>query len=72
MKLQRKEQKSQKALMFELISASFASSIFVTLLFVAFAGFIDVRRMILGQEISYSKLSKTVPLSIIPPTVFEK
>ena len=72
MKLQRKEQKSQKALMFELVSASVASLIFVTLLFVAFVGFIDVRRMILGQEISYSKLSKTVPLAIISLTVLEQ
>ena len=58
--------------MFELVSASVASSIFVTLLFVAFVGFIDVRRMILGQEISYSKLSKTVPLAIISLTVLEQ
>ena len=54
------------ALMFELASVSVASWIFVELLFV---GFVDVRRMLLGQEMSYSKLFKTFPLAVILPTV---
>ena len=55
--------------MFELASGRVAPLIFGMLLFVRF---IDVRRMLLGQEISYSKLSKTVPLIIISITVLEE
>ena len=62
MKLQRKKQKSQKSLIFGLVSGKVASLIFSTLLFV---GFISVCRMVLGQEILYSKISKNVPLDII-------
>ena len=55
--------------MFECVSVSVLSSIFATLLFV---GFIAVLRMLIGQEILYYKLSKTVPLAIILPTFIEK
>ena len=55
--------------MFELVSVSVFNSIFVTLLFV---GFGNVSHMLLGHEISYSKLSKTVPLGILSPSVFDK
>ena len=48
--------------MFRLVSASVMSLIFATLLLV---GFIDVRSMLLGHEILYPKLSKTVPLDIV-------
>ena len=69
MKPESKELKIQKALVFEPVSVSVASSIFVTILFV---GFVDMCRMLLGQERSYSKLSKTVSLAVISPTVIEK
>ena len=54
-------------MMFESFSVSIASLIFAKLLFVVF---IYVRRMILGQEISHSKFSKTVPLDIVSTNVY--
>ena len=55
--------------MFELFSVSIVSSIFLELPLV---GFVDVRRILLGKEISYSKIFKTAPLDIFSPAVIKK
>ena len=54
--------------MFELVSVRVLSSVFATLLFV---GFVHVRHVTIGQEISYSKISKTVSFFIWVPLVLE-
>ena len=55
--------------MFGPVLISIALPIFVTILF---GGFVAVSRMLLGQERSYSKLSKTAPIAIISPMVLDK
>ena len=64
-----KNTNSQKFLMFELVAVSISYSVFVTLLSV---GFVSVCRMILGKEVPYYKLSKTVHLTIISQTFIDK
>ena len=55
--------------MFEIVSFSVASLVFPTLPLV---GFVAVHRMLLGKERSHFKISKTVPLAIVSPTVLKK
>ena len=61
MKLQSREHKSKYSLMFKFVAVIAVSSIFDTLMF---AGFVDVRHMLLEQERSYSNISKTVSFLI--------
>ena len=52
--------------MFSLVSVSVKSLIFDTLLFV---GLVAMCSILVWKEISYSKLSSTVTLAIVSPTV---
>ena len=55
--------------MFELVSFSIKSLIFATILLVVF---VDEHHMLLGKEILCPKIFKTITISLILKTVFEK